>query len=270
MHVRGSSLSHPEVVEALRPFIVTFWGQSNNERLPDDVLPLHQASGGASHFATGSNVRCFVLDADGRLLHWFNGFPNHTGNPTGRSSDEFAAYYIREINRSGAGRTARRAEMPLKLPEVGNGVRLFIRFTGQRDAYASPVVEAVESLDEWKTLSPPTSAREIDAAKLSRWLRLCYPAGVNEQLEPYTGVHGKLTLTPAGPNQAVLAGKVRMDLPDRKSPPFDGTFRAVLTYGTGGAVRLRGVVEGGYPRFDWNQVAWADWPLTVAIESRPD
>jgi len=270
MHVRGSSLSHPKVVEVLAPFIVAFWGQSNNEPLPDDVLPLHQASGGTSHLKTGSNVRCFVLDADGRLLHWFNGFPNNGANPMRYSTDETAGYFAGEIRRVATGLQTVGRETLLKLPEAGNGVRLFIRLPGRGDAYGAPVVEAIENVDEWATLSFPKSAREIDAAKLSRWLRLCYPAGVNEQLEPYTAVYGTLTFAPVGPKQAVLSGKVRMDLPDRKAPPFEGTIQAVLTYSDSGAVKLRGVVDGKYPRFDWNQVNWMDWRLTTAIESRPD
>src|SRR6187399_321562 len=97
MHVRGSSLSQPKVIEALRPFIVAFWGQKDNEPIPADLRPLYEASGFA-----GSNVRCFVLDPDGRLVHSFNGFPEHAGDPTRTSPDQYADYFAREIARGGA------------------------------------------------------------------------------------------------------------------------------------------------------------------------
>ena len=176
MHVRGSSLSHPKVIEALRPFIVAFWGQANNEAIPDDIQPLYDRSGRRS-----SNVRCFVLDHEGNLLHSFNGFPGNDPNPMRYSSDEYAAYFTDEINRRAVPLKVKLRDSDLKLPDVKQGVRLFIRLPEHRGSYGAPVVEVVENKDEWTTLAYPKAAREIDAQKLSRWFRLCYPAGVNEQ-----------------------------------------------------------------------------------------
>ncbi len=265
MQVRGSSLSHPKVIEALCPFIVSFWGQADNEPTPADVKPLYEASGPRS----GSNVRCFVLDSDGRLLHWFNGFPDNAQNSMRYSQDEYAAYFAGEIAHGAAKLKLDRREAVLQLPDVKNGVRLFIRLPDHRGSYGSPVVEVVENEDEWTTLAYPKTAREIDAQKLSRWLRLCYPPGVNAQLEPFKVVKGTLTLKPAGEKKAVLSGKIRLAMSEQAARPFEGTFDAVLTYDAG-AVTLRGVVAGWYPRFDKPLNRWLDWKLTAAIESRPN
>src|SRR5690349_7090847 len=122
MHVRGSSLSHTKVVEALRPFIVAFWGQANNEAIPKDIQPLYTASGRGG----GSNVRCFVLDPQGKLLHWFNGFPGNNSNPMRYSTDEYAAYFCDEIKHAAVPLQVKPRDSALKLPDVKNGVRLFI------------------------------------------------------------------------------------------------------------------------------------------------
>lgn len=268
MHVRGSSLSQPQVIEALRPFIVAFWGQANDEPIPADLRPLYAASN-----ARGSNVTCFVLDAGGRLLHSFNGFPGQMGNPTAYSREQYAAYFAGEITR-GAARLSqppparRDEELKLRLPEPTNGVRLFVRLPYARDSYSYPVVETVENRDEWATLAYPTAEREIDAAKLSRWLRLCYPPGVNEQLEPFGVVKGKLTLTPAGKDQAILSGKIRLARSATDYDIFQGTLEAVVTYASASksTVSLRAVVDGTYWRFDRYRNGWMDWKLVAAIE----
>jgi hypothetical protein len=265
MHVRGSSLSHPKVVEALRPFIVAFWGQANNEAIPENIQPLYDRSGRGG----GSNVRCFVLNHDAKLLHWFNGFPGKEPNPMRYSSDEYATYFADEINHAPGPLKVKVRDGQLKLPDIKNGVRLFIRLPEHRGSYGVPVVEAVENKDEWVTLAYPKTTREIDAQKLSRWLRLCYPAGVNEQLEPYEFIQGTLTLTAVGKHQAVLSGKIRLALSDPDNPPFQGTLDALLTY-KASRPTLRGVVSGLYRRHDRAHNRDMHWKLTAAIESRPD
>lgn len=264
MHVRGSSLSHPKVIDALRPFIVAFWGQADNEAIPEDIQPLYDASGRGG----GSNVRCFVLDHHGKLLHWFNGFPGRASNPMRYSTDEYASYFADEINRAAVPIKVKLRERGLKLPDVKNGVRLFIRLPEHRGSYAAPVVAAVENKEEWVALAYPKTERKIDAQTLSRWLRLCYPAGVNEQLEPYQSVQGTLTLKPVGEQQAILSGKVRLGLTDPDNPPFEGSFDALLTY-RGDKPTLRGVVSGFYRRHDRVHNREMHWKLAAALESRP-
>lgn len=269
MHVRGSSLSQPKVIEALRPFIVAFWGQKDNEPIPADVRPLYEASGLGS-----SNVRCFVLDPDARLVHSFNGFPENAGDPTRTTPEQYADYFAAEIARGSAAirkpaAPSQASRRTLTLPDVKDGVRLFIRLPDHPASYGYPVVEVVENREEWKTLARPDSPRSIDAAKLLRWLRLCYPPGVNEQLEPFRVARGTLILRPAGDKQAVLSGKIRLAMSEEGYDLFEGAFEAVLTY-TGSAVKLRGVVDGIYWRFDPPRNRWMDWRLATAVESRPD
>jgi hypothetical protein len=266
MHVRGSSLSQPRVVEALRPFIVAFWGQANNEPIPEDQVPLYEASG-----RVGSNVRCFVLDSGGQLRHSFNGFPVNAGNPLAFSQDAYTSYFAGEINRGAAGLTLPNVEAKLKVPDARDGVRLFIRLPDQRGSYSYPVVETVENRDEWKTLAYPDSSRQIEASRLSRWLRLCYPAGVNEQLAPFKVVKGTLTFTPAGARQAILSGKIKLANSETDYDLFEGTFEAVVTYPPAPASRasLRGVVDGIFWRFDRPHNQWMEWRLTTSLESRP-
>jgi hypothetical protein len=263
MHVRGSSLSHPKVIEVLRPFIVAFWGQANNEPIPADVRPLHEASSDG-----GSNVRCFVLNSEGRLLHSFNGFPGNAGNPLAYSRDDYASYFAAQIARGAAGLALPKRESLLKLPDTRDGVRLFIRLPSGRDSYAFPVVETVDNQDEWKVLARPEASRPIEARRLLRWLGRCYPPGVNEQLEPFRSAKGTLTLRPAGKEQAILSGDVRLAMTDGGHDLFRGSFEAVVTYRP--AVTLRGVVDGTYWRFDPRHSAWMDWKLTTAVESRPE
>ncbi len=265
MHVRGSSLSHPKVIQALRPFIVAFWGQANNEEIPTDIQPLYEASGRR----TGSNVRCFVLSSQGKLLHWFNGFPGNNPNPMRYSTDEYAAYFSDEINHGAASLKVKPRDSKLKLPDAKNGVRLFIRLPEHRGSYGVPVVEVVENKAEWATLAYPTRVRQIEAQSLSRWLRLCYPAGVNEQLEPYESIQGTLTLEPTGKRQAILSGRIRLGMSEQSNPPFEGTFEALLTY-RGDKVSLRGVVSGLYRRHDRAHDRDMHWRLTAAVESRPE
>lgn len=264
MHVRGSSLSQPKVIEALRPFIVSFWGQADNEPIPADLLPFYRASARGS-----SNVQCFVLDAKGKLLHGFDGLPAIQGRPLTLSPGQLSDYYVREITRGtkGLALPLPKNEAVTRLPHVKDGVRLFIRLPGRQDTYGYPVVETVENKAEWTTLAYPKVSREIDAGKLSRWLSECYPPGVNEQLHPFGSVKGTLTLKPTGPHEALLTGQVRMAKTNGDYELFEGTFEAVLSYGT--ATTVRGVLSGIYWRLDAPRNRWVDWELTAAIESRP-
>lgn len=157
-------------------------------------------------------------------------------------------------------------ENKFNLPDVENGVRLFVRLKDVKmmDSYKSPVTEVVPDDGEWKLLEH--GERTIDAAKLSRWLKLVYPPGVNEQLHPYDTVSGTLTLKPVDDTTAILSGRVTLSQNDNRDHPFTGTLEAVVTYDKG--ISLRGVVDGLYPRKDPKR-GWSDWKLNAAIESRP-
>lgn len=264
MHVRGSSLSQPRVVEALRPFIVSFWAQKDNEPVPVELRPYYQATG-RGH----SNVRCFVLDSTGAFRHGFDGFPAPLQSPLAFDPEAFTEHYLREIARGSAGLALPVPKDPptVRLPDVADGVRIFVRLPDRRDTYGYPVVETVANRDEWKTLAYPEAPREIEAAKLSRWLSQCYPSGVNEQLQPFRVVRGKLKLAPAGAKEALLTGPVRMAMTADGYELFEGNFQAVVTYDN--STRVRGVLDGIYWRQDPRESRWREWKITAAIESRP-
>ncbi len=259
--MRGGPLSDSEVVEALQPYVVTYWAQKDRAAPPPEIQALYDKA----DRRMGSNVTCFVVDSRGKLLHSFNGFPNGEKNPTGISMKEIARYFVAEIAKAGAEAPARTNR--LTLPDIADGVRLFVRLDGEKlfESYRSPVLEVVADDGEWKTLARSASVREIDASKLARWLRLCYPPGINEQLKPYGEVAGTLTLKPQADGTAILAGKVRMTSGDIS---FEGTFQAVITYEEDQLSLLRGVVEGTYPRHDKSRRRKSDLKLVAAIESR--
>ncbi len=256
--MRGGPLSDADVVGALQSFIVSSWAQKDRKEPPPEVDRLLQRS----RHRSGSNVACFVLGSDGKLLNSFNGFPGGTGNPGRTSMKEIARYFVSEIAKAKA--QGPRRENPLLLPDVRNGVRIFVRLPDPRmfESYRCPVVQTVADEGEWKTLGKSDGSREIDAAKLARWLRLCYPPGMNEQLKPYDKVEGTLVLKPAAGGTAILAGAVRLSA-DRGS--FRGTFRAVLAY-SGEAPEVTGVLEGTYVRV--GSMGRQEFTLVAAIESR--
>jgi len=76
-------------------------------------------------------------------------------------------------------------------------------------------------------------------------------------------------LRPAGKQQAILSGKIRLGLSDPGNAPFEGTFDALLTY-KGNRTSLRGVVSGLYRRHDRVHDRDMHWKLTAAVESRPN
>ncbi len=271
MHVRGGALSNSKVVEALQPFIVSYWGQSNNEEIPKDIKPLYEQT----EDGPVTNVRCFVMDPDGKMIHWFYGFPDKAQNPTHHTPKQVEDYYVSEIKKATAKLKIEGRKNELKLPDTSDGVRMYIRVKSpMQGSYNIPVVQVVENKAEWDTLSYPSSETKIDAGKLARWLNLCYPPGVNEQLKPYDKVEGTIILKSAGKDSkhryAILSGKIKLSISESTDHPFEGTFEAVLKYKLDEAkvVSLQGVVSGNYPRKDPFR-GWKDWPLTAAIESRP-
>jgi len=264
--MRGGPLSDPAVVDHLQPFIVSFWGQADREEPPEEVQLLYDQCRGPR----GSNVTCFVLDSKGRLLRAFNGFPTGAKNPSGRSFAEISKYFIEEITKATSSVALSKRSNPRTLPDVEDGVRVLVRLKDSAlfRSYASPVVEVVEDRGEWEILALPSASCEIDAAKLGRWLRLCYPPGINEQLEPYQHIEGTLTLRASSQGKAILSGKVRLGKTNGAEQCFEGTFEAAVTYG-GKTPSVRGVLEGSYRRHDSKRGERSQMKLVAAIESRP-
>jgi hypothetical protein len=227
------------------------------------------------------NLFVFLLDHQGRTVHSFHGLPGGARGGEGRSD------YTKEIP-SGlaklklpADKGGRASAVPdLKATGAGvpAGVRLFVRLNDEKDPLRSrmPVVEVVPmKAEDWQALALPEKAREVEAAALKRWLVQLYPAGIRtaDQSKPFTRISGSLKLEPAGADRAgryaLLRGKVRLAKGGDQESAFEGTLRAVLTYGLDapGVKSLRAVVEGAYL---YRLRKTQRMPLVAAIESRPE
>jgi hypothetical protein len=235
---------------------------------------------------THSNVDLAILDSRGRLVHWFDGFPQ--GNIGRRESLEH--YTVGEI-RAALSRLDL-ADLPprtnpLKLPDLerSRGIRVFVRLMDDRmTAYQAPVVEVVSlDADDWQALAWPGEQRTVDASTLGQWLSQVYPPGVMERTDPVTkraygieSVSGELRLSPAGSDRdrryALLRGKVRLTDEGNDGFSYEGSLAVVLSYPRDDpqVQSLHGVFEGVYPRTDAIRNRTRQIPLQAVFESLPD
>src|SRR5262245_22083635 len=227
------------------------------------------------------NLFVFMLDHRGRTVHSFHGLPGGARGGDGRSD------YTKEIPRGLAklklpadqeGRSSAVPDLKATGRGVPAGVRLFVRLNDEKDPIRSqmPVVEVVPmKAEEWKALALPEKAREVEAAALKRWLVQLYSAGIRtaDQSKPVTEITGSVKLEPAGADKtsryALLRGRIQVAKGDDKESAFEGTLRAVLTYGLDapGVKSVRAVVEGAYL---YRLRKTQRMPLVAAIESRPE
>ncbi len=232
-----------------------------------------------------SNVDLAVLDASGRVVHWFDGFAHQD---FGRR-ESLAEYTERELRKAVA--QLRLSDLPprsnpLILPDLDQtrGIRVFVQLLDERmTAYQAPVVEVVPlEQDDWTQLAWPNEPRSVDAASLMKWLSQVYPPGVMERTNPRTklaykikAVTGTLSLAAAGTDDsrryATLSGTVRLTDEGEDEFSYEGSLNVVLTYQPDkrDVVSLRGVFEGVYPRYDRMHDRNFRIPLQAAFESRP-
>lgn len=233
-----------------------------------------------------SNVDLAVLDPDGRVVHWFDGFVYQVRD----RHESLAAYTQRELKKAAS--HLRLTDLPLRenpmnLPDLGDsrGMRVFVRLMDERmKAYQAPVVEVVPlEDDDWTLLSWTEKERSVDAAGLIKWLSQLYPPGVMERTNPRTkraygikAVTGTLTLVPAGANAtqrfATLSGTVRLTDEGEDEFSYEGKLDAALTYGSDDSIpaSVRGVFDGKYPRYDRMRNRSLEIPLRAAFESLPE
>lgn len=254
--MRGSSLSKPENLELLRPFVVTSWHGGGTGGMD----PAVKAVWDKSDVPKNTNVFMFVLDSQGALVHGFQGLPR------GRDHDHFRTEF---------GKAAARLKIPEakpareNLPDVGRGVRLFIR----TDRTRAPIVEA--AAEDWAALAYPEAAREVDPGAFKKWLFHLYPPAIRtaDQSKPFQAVSGALKLRPAGTGAkaryAILSGEFRLAKGADTDSAFEGKLEAVVTYAPDQAEArsVRGVVEGTYL---YRQRGEQSIKLSAAIESRPE
>jgi len=276
----------------LRPFIAVSWhGHRDEPDLPTPVREVwSQKFNGRRFDHQQSNVDLAVLDSEGRLVHWFDGF-RRTAAPQfggGRKRESLGDYTVKELRKAllelDLATTAAK-EHALKLPDLEKpGIRVFVRLLDDRmRAYRAPVVETV-ALEEadWKALEYPREERSVDASALKKWLSQVYPPGVMERTSQQTKkvyqiseVEGALRLAPAGSDgetrYALLRGEVKLTDEGPGDFSYEGRLEIVLSYGLSTAkVRsLRGVFDGVYPRESRVQQSVREIPLRAAFESLP-
>jgi hypothetical protein len=256
-------LSNARVIGSLQPYVLASWEQNPRGDPPEEVRAVLAKAGRWS-----TNVKCFVLDSAGEVRHSFDGFGGQRG-PTG-DLQSLVPTWVSEIAESSKKIGAPERKNPLALPEVKDGVRMFVRLTENKvltdRLWYTPVVHVFPDEGERRLFLGPERPREIDASKLSRWLGFCYPPGVNEQLTPFEIVEGRLTLSQAG----ILSGRVRLSRRDpAKIHSFEGDVEAILTP-KGDAFTLRGVIEGTYTRPGRGADGRSTSKIAAVIESRPE
>jgi hypothetical protein len=271
---------------------VTSWhGHRQDADLPDPVQKVWQEKFARAHSRpqpgnrgrqTQSNVDIALLDPEGNVVHWFDGFSQQGGSP-----QALAQNTLRQLQTA-----ADRLDLPaspkkvraVTLPplEAGQGVRAIVTLHDQlMRAYSAPVVENVPLSDaDWAPLAYVNKAKTIDAALLDAWLAQIYPPGVMQRTDPVSKeayrierVEGTLTLTPAGTKGKhrfmLLSGTIRLHDEGDDDFSFTGKLNVVLGYpkGSDRVAALRGVFAGIYPRYDRMHRKMRNIPLTAVFES---
>ena len=281
--MRGSSLSNPQVIQALRPFIVTVWNGENRRQMPDDVRGVYES---ADLNGIQGNIVLFVLDWKGKVIRAFQPFPGLNPSSLGFDRERMGRYLLDEIERA-----TKSLKLPTRVPKketlslptvVGRekpaGLRVLASFDCARmSSYRAPVVEAVAIQNaERQALKWPQRATTVPAKKLERWLEQIYPPAIMDRSGRIKEVSGNLTLTPAGKRGnnrfAVLRGRVHLVMDDGVGTAFDGGLELVVTYSQRGnrMESLKGVFKGVYPKPDRRHNRTLDIGIMAAIETISD
>lgn len=275
--MRGSSLAHASVVEALKPFIVVAWNGRRPQDMPDDIREVYNAVGPRK---PTSNIVFFVLEALGKLYSWFSAaHPPDLGfdpDRQGQYMKEQIDYYCEKLNLPSIKITPK-LTLP-DLPAGERGVRVILSFAENKmQHYRAPVVETKAwTRSEQQALRYPESARDVPAQALQRWLGEIYPAAIMDGPGGVESIAGTLTLKPAGSDgswrYATLIGEVRFVLNHEMRTSYKGNLEMVLFYRADSAdfVRVRGAFQGVFPKPDKFNRNPMRIPMTAAIESRPE
>ena len=290
------------MVRALQPYIVTSWhGHRDDVDLPEAVrrvwqekyatgkrpLPRQQQNefsprSPQEHRQRQSNVDIAILDSDGNVVYWFDGFQHQ-----GRGPQTLAAYTAREIQfvTKQLDLTGRRRRLrPVELPDLAGtpAVRVLCTLEDERmRAYSAPTVEVVPiSSAERQLLAWSSQQQTVDATQLKNWLAQVYPPGMMERTNPQTkeafriaSVEGTLTLSPAGTRGKyrlmMLTGTITLTDEGDDDFSYQGELEVLLAYSQGNVefLALRGVFEGIYPRWDRMHRRQRNIPLMAVFES---
>lgn len=253
--------------------------------MPDDVARIFNRS--TRQPRSENNILCFVLDSNAKLLHIFNAFRGKTPVSPRGSAAELASYFTSQIQHAMTGTrlASRKWKGDLVLPDIENGVRIFIRSYDRRGFLDNDPIVEVEPMTaaDWEPFSFDHVDQKFTAATLEKWLAHVYPnaqRGVPPLIR-IRSISGELKLQSAGADidrrYAILHGNFHLEgngRSDRQRSDqkysLSGSIEAVLTYNLDSpdvrSVRL--VVHGVYPSTDRGVVR--NQRLSAAIESRPE
>ena len=283
--MRGSSLSNPDLIEALAPFVVAVWNGRNTREMPDNVRAVYETGPGRR---ARTNLLFFVLDADGKTIEVLDPFPGKNPSSLGFDRQEQARYLLQQIRE-----VSSRIDLPtpsersgrLNLPEISgteqpSGLRMLLHFqTRLRSGYSAPVVEVLPlTRAEREALKYPQKNSSIDTRVLKRWLSPFYPPAIMDGMGVVEVLSDSLTFRPAGTRKqgdfryAILEGEVRFILDNRAKTTYTGRLQLVLRYRVDSdeLESFRGSLDGLYVKTDRHRRRGLQIPMVAAIESTPN
>ena len=172
------------MLEALRPFLVTYASARTVEDFPEDVRAL---CGPPGQRPRNINLGLMVLDANGKLVRQVTPFirpPAFGFDPEAQGKD-----FKRQVDQLLDGIPVSAAKAPVRpklaLPDVPGtdalaGVRIYLTFGSNKlNHYRTPTVEAVPMTKELRqSLQYPQRATVLKTETLRPWLEQIYPPAI--------------------------------------------------------------------------------------------
>jgi len=284
--MRGSSLSHPAVLETLRPFIVVSWNGTSTRDMPEDIWQIYRAG---NLDRRGGAIRLFVLNPNGELVRAFFPFAGPSPATLGFDRERMGLYLKGQIEKASAELDLSQIKTmnpEVRLPEVRpnpsvqqmpDGMRMVLSLKHPfSSAYRVPVVETVSnSPAEATVLQYPQHAKTIAASALGTWLEQIYPPGMMERSGRIVDISGDLRFRPAGAEEnerlAILHGTVYFTFDDARQTRYQGDLAMTFRYlGNGEQMKsFRGIFRGIFPKHDMQGRGVAKILMQAVLESRP-
>ena len=285
--MRGSSLSHPAVLETLRPFIVVSWNGTSTRDMPEDIWQVYRAGKLDNR---GGAIRLFVLNPNGELVRAFFPFAGPSPATLGFDRERMGLYLKEQIEKATTQldlSQIKTTEQEIRLPEVSPNSSLKQMPAGLRillslkhpfsSAYRVPVVETVgNTTTEERLLQYPRQEKTIHASGLKRWLEQIYPPGMMERSGRIVEISGDLKFRPAGSEQteqlAILQGTVYFTFDDALQTRYQGDLAMTFRYLESGQQMksFRGMFRGIFPKHDMQGKGVAKILMQAVLESRPE
>lgn len=269
--MRGSCLSHPDTLEALRGFIVTSWSGHTDLRdpkgMPPAVARIHATAAGT--IVEGSNIKCFILTPDGKVEAVFNAFPNNDVSTFDFDADEAGRFFAKSVRHFASElklpegvRQSSQLALPRTLPDgTPADARLLLHISPKsqlsqyRSAVAEPLLLGAEARAALSTRGQSSAAsRTVPASAIGSVLKQFYPPAIMQKTGQISAQTGTLTLTPVGTNREgawlKLTGIATLTLDDGVDTTFSVAVDAmVVTDAASGTFKsVRGILHGVCPK----------------------